>query len=63
MKIFSMICLLVLLSVGFIDIVDVFTNFAEKSKREWLRTSFMILQMVGFVAFLCVAIIGIITLL
>lgn len=63
MKIFSMICMLIMFGIAFVDMIAIFTNFPEKSKKEWVKNFFIILQMIFLVAFLCVAIIGIITLL
>lgn len=63
MKIFVIICTLIMLGIAFVNMVAVFTNFVKKSKKEWVKDFFIILQMIFLVAFLCVAIIGIITLL
>lgn len=63
MKIFSMICMLIMFGIAFVDMIAIFINFPEKSKKEWVKNFFIILQMIFLVAFLCVAIIGIITLL
>jgi hypothetical protein len=53
----------IMLGIAFVDMVAVFTNFVEKSKKEWVKNFFIILQMIFLVVFLCVTIIGIITLL
>ena len=63
MKIFGIICMSIMLGIAFVDMVAVFTNFVEKSKKEWVKNFFIILQMIFLVVFLCVTIIGIITLL
>lgn len=63
MKIFSMICMLIMFGIAFADMIAIFTNFPEKSKKEWVKNFFIILQIIFLVAFLCVAIIGIVTLL
>ena len=62
MKIFGIICMSIMLGIAFVDMVAVFTNFVEKSKKEWVKNFFIILQMIFLVVFLCVTIIGIITL-
>lgn len=63
MKIFVIICMSIMFGIAFVDMIGVFTNFVEKSKKEWVKNFFIILQMIFLVVFLCVAIIGIITLL
>lgn len=63
MKIFGIICMSIMLGIAFVDMVAVFTNFVEKSKKEWVKNFFIILQMIFLVVFLCVTIIGIITIL
>ena len=63
MKIFVIICESIMLAIAFVDMIGVFTNFVEKSKKERVKNFFIILQMIFLVVFLCVAIIGIIILL
>ena len=47
MKIFSMICILIFIGVGLIDMVENFTNFVKKSRRKWVKTLFIILQIIA----------------
>lgn len=47
MKIFSMICILIFIGVGLIDMVENFTNFVKKSRRKWVKTLFIILQLIA----------------
>lgn len=63
MKIFIIICISIMFAIAFVDMIGVFTNFVEKSKKERVKNFFIILQMIFLVVFLCVAIIGIIILL
>ena len=46
MKIFGIICMSIMLGIAFVDMVAVFTNFVEKSKKEWVKNFFIILQMI-----------------
>ena len=40
MKIFGIICMSIMLGIAFVDMVAVFTNFVEKSKKEWVKKLF-----------------------
>lgn len=62
MKIFSIICILIFIGVGLVDMVENFTNFVEKSRRKWVKTLFIILQIIWLIALLGIMIVGIVIL-
>lgn len=62
MKIFGIICILIFIGVGLVDMVENFTNFVKKSRRKWVKTLFIILQIVWLIALLGIMIVGIVIL-